>query len=344
MNKSSKEKLKVGLTYDLISEHKSEDDEPPDSYAEYDREETINYISLALKSNNCDVELIGNFFKLFQRISSTDLNSFPDIIFNIAEGKKGRNRESQVPILLEAFSIPYVGSDGLTMGITLDKYIFKKLMFAYSILVPKGFSIPNLSVYKEKYEDIKNLKLPLFVKPRYEGSSKGITENSIIEDFNKLEDQVDKIINLYHQPAIIEEFIYGYEFTVAIIGNSNPMVFRPVQVSINGNKKLGNLYYMNRMVYNNEVSYLYPPSCSKKTEEEMVKIALEVYRIVDCKDFGRVDFRVDEDGNVYVLEINPLPAISKSDVFGLLAEKLGFGYEKMIMMIFNSAVERLNLL
>ena len=151
----------VGLTYDLKTDYTFKKDDPPDANAEFDHPSTVDVIAKAIESNGFKVERIGNVSNLLEKIDSLKV----DIVFNISEGLSGRNRESQVPILLEMANIPFVGADALTLGLTLDKIIAKKIFIAEKIPTPKFFEVKTTEALK----DTDHLKFPLIVKPRFEG-------------------------------------------------------------------------------------------------------------------------------------------------------------------------------
>lgn len=327
----------VGLTYDLKTEYEFKEGDPPDANAEFDHPSTIDLIANAIKSQGFKIKKIGNVTNLLEKINN--LNDI-DIVFNISEGLTGRNRESQVPILLEMAGIPFVGADALTLALTLDKIMAKKIFISEGIPTPKFFEIKNL----EMFNTIEDLKFPLIVKPRSEGSSKGLTENSRVENIEELKKQSEYIINTYKQPALVEEFISGQEFTVVIIGNENPEVMPIVQIKIDGKLKLNDKFYTFARVTSDRLEYICPARISDELNRKITGIALRTYKAVECRDFGRVDFRVDNEGNPYVLEINPLPSLSSEDTFQIVARQTGITYEQIIGKILNYALERHNLL
>jgi D-alanine-D-alanine ligase len=325
----------VGLTYDLKSEYKFKPGDPPDANAEFDHPSTIGVIARAIEANGFKVERIGNVVNLMDKIGSLKA----DIVFNISEGLTGRNRESQVPMLLEMARIPFVGADALTLGLTLDKVMAKKIFIADGIPTPKFFEA-NSSL---EIRNMNHHRYPLIVKPRFEGSSKGLSESSRVENREELMKQIDYVVSTYKQPALVEEFISGQEFTVAIVGNGCPEVMPVVQIKIDGKLKLNEKFYTFARITSDRLEYICPAKISAELRDTLSALALKVYKSVECKDFGRVDFRVDNDGKPYVLEINPLPSLSTEDVFKLIAESIGITYEQMIGKILQSALKRHNL-
>ena len=322
----------VGLTYDLKTDYKFKEGDPSDANAEFDAKSTIAVIAKALEKGGNKVVKIGNVNNLLEKINHLSV----DIVFNISEGLYGRNRESQVPILLEMKGIPFVGSDGLTLGATLDKVIAKKIFLAEGIPTPHFMEAKDT----QSLDNLDHLKFPLIVKPRYEGSSKGLSDQSRVENKTDLKKQVEFIVENYHQPALIEEFISGSEYTVVIIGNDPPEVLPPVQIKIDGRFKLEDKFYTFARIKSDRLEYVCPENMPKELKEKICDLALRSYLALECRDFGRVDFRVDNSGKPYVLELNPLPSLSSEDVFMTIAKRMGVSYDSLINCILNCALER----
>lgn len=325
----------VGLTYDLKTDYEFQEGDPPDANAEFDHPSTIDVIASAISACGFNVKKIGNVSRLLENINSLGV----DIVFNISEGVSGRNRESQVPILLEMAKIPFVGADALTLALTLDKVMAKKVFIADGIPTPRFFEVKTI----EELINTDHCKFPMIVKPRFEGSSKGLSEKSRVENKDELQAQVKFVVDTYKQPALVEEFISGQEFTVAVIGNDPIETMPVVQIKIDGELKLDDRFYTFARISSDKLEYVCPAQIPAALEKKISDFALKTYRAVDCRDFGRIDFRVDNKGNPYVLEINPLPCLSTEDVFMVIAKRLGVSYESMIGRILNSALKRYNL-
>ena len=325
----------IGLTFDLKTDYQLKDNEPADVNAEFDHPQTIDLIVQAIESCGHQVKRIGNAFELLKNLDNLDV----DIVFNISEGLEGRNRESQIPVILEMKGIPFVGSDGLTLALTLDKLMAKKIFLAEGIPTPKFFEVKQT----DALINTNHFKFPLMVKPRFEGSSKGIDLDARIDNLQELIKRIDYIINIYKQPALIEEFIRGKEFTVAIVGNNPPEVLPPVQIKIEGELNLGDKFYTFGHISSTTLEYVCPAQIEKDLEDRLKELAKRACQAVDCRDFGRVDFRLDERNNPYVLEVNPLPCLAAEDVFMLIPNVLGITYPQMIGRILESAFKRYNL-
>ena len=326
---------RIGFTYDLKTDHEFQAGLPQDAYAELDREETIESVRKAIESGGHEVVKIGNVRNLLSKIHNLDV----DIVFNLCEGIGNRNRESEVPVILDLYKIPFVGSDGLTLGLTLDKVMAKKAFISDGVPTPKYFvADENTMLF-----NFDSMKFPFIAKPRHEGSSKGISESSIVSDKKMLRVRVAELSRLYHQAVLVEEFIRGAEFTVLVIGNEAPEALPPVQIKIAGRLEAGELIYTSRRLSSTEIEYICPAKVSKSLQKKLCKIAVQAYQSVDCRDFGRVDIRVDKKGHPYCLEINPLPSLSLEDIFPLTAEASGMTYKQLILKIIDIALKRYGL-
>ncbi|MDD5574154.1 MAG: ATP-grasp domain-containing protein, partial [Candidatus Omnitrophica bacterium] len=233
--------------------------------------------------------------------------------------------------------VPYVGSDGLTMSLTLDKAMAKKVFLSEGVATPKFF----LADESYDFNNLDSMRFPFIVKPNHEGSSKGVSDSSVVSDRAALERQVAEMSRLYRQPALVEEFIRGGEFTVLVIGNREPQGLAPVQIQITGHLEAGDLIYTSRRLDGDDIVYVCPPKVDEMLRRKLCETAVRAYKAVGCLDFGRVDFRVDESGNPYVLELNPLPSLSSADVFPLIAQAEGMTYNGLILKIVDAALERI---
>ncbi len=323
--------MKIGLTYNVKSEYVFQPGDPPDANAEFDHDDTIGVIEHAITSGGHEVVRIGNAKALLQQMERVQTL---DLIFNIAEGTGGRNRESQVPIILDMLHVPFVGADGLTLGLTLDKVMTKKILVAEGIPTPKFTELRDVSASWKV-----DLTYPLIVKPRCEGSSKGGRKTSLVNTPEELAKQAQWLIDTYHQPALVEEFIEGREFTVAVIGNDPPEAQLVVQIRLDGQLDLGRLFYTFEHIRAG-ADYVCPAPIDAALTKRLQEVAVKTYEAVESKDFGRVDIRVDRHDQPYVLEINPLPSLSTEDVFMLLSKIKGISYATTINRIVDAALVR----
>jgi D-alanine-D-alanine ligase len=341
--------LRVGLTFDLKPANAERNPSSKsnfginDYFAEHDTEETVSLIENALKSRGHEVIRIGPAKELLKRALALKC----EIVFNIAEGLSGRNRESEAPAILEAFGIPYSGSDALTLSLSLDKAISKKIFTYYNIPTPPYFECAN----KKDIFVPKGFSFPLIVKPRHEGSAKGIEPDSKVDDAGTLKKKIRGIIEAYGQPALIEEFISGWEFTVGIIGNDRPAgggseVLPVVQRHVESKTGLSSHVFEKAGIDKKYLKYRDLLEISPEIESRIKDYAITVFRGLDCRDFARLDFRVSESllsrgkPAIYLLEINPLPSLAQDDYFAMTAELSGISYDDMVNSILGAAVQR----
>ena len=326
-------KLRVGITYNLRKEFSQRENQPIDLLEEFDSEETIDAIREVLEAEGHEVIKLGGDTGLIDRLRQTPVN----IVFNIAEGLEGRNREAHIPALLEILNIPYTGSDPLTLSVTLDKAMAKRIIMSHGIPTPRFKKV-------ERMEDLEGLDLryPLFVKLCYEGSSKGVRLDSKILSSQSLEEKVRSLLSVYDSPLIVEEFIKGPEFTVGVLGNEHPSVLGVMQIEIKGKPPGESIYSLEiKREWQEKVRYHCPPLIDQTLMKKIEEVALRSYRALDCRDVSRVDIRVGEDHTPYFLEINPLPGLSP--VYGdlvIMARSVGWDYGRLVKTIFHQALKR----
>jgi len=278
------------------------------------------------------------YFKLYR------LRKKIDLVFNIAEGLHGKDRELQIPAILEMLKIPYTGCSPLTQGLILDKAKAKEIFIKNKIP-----TLPFQIFKSEKQLLEKKLEFPLFVKPVAEGSSMGITNESVAYDIKELKKQTKKIINVFKEPALLEPYLEGREFSVAMLGN--PPVILPI---IESNHQLLPKKY--RPFDSLEVKWYFeeqghadylicPAKIDKRLEKKIKNICFDVWDSLDVLDWCRIDIRCDKKGNPYVLEINSPPGIippevSTASYFPLVARKAGIEYENLLLKIIETAIKR----
>lgn len=330
-------KLRVGITYNLKKDFHCRENQPVDLLEEFDSEETIDAIRNVLEAEGHQVIKLGGDIGLIDRLRQTSI----DIVFNIAEGLQGRNREAHIPALLEFLNIPYTGSDPLTLSLTLDKSMAKRVVSSENIPTPRFRKV-------EKMEDLNGLDLryPLFVKLCYEGSSKGVRLNSKTLDLPSLEEKTRWLLENYGPPLLVEEFVMGPEFTVGILGNEDPSVLGVMQIEIKDNPPEEAIYSLEiKREWEEKVCYHCPPPVDSQLLKKIEEVALRSYRALECRDVSRVDIRVGKDGVPYFLEVNPLPGLSP--VYGdlpIMARRMGWDYAMLVKTIFHHALKRYGLM
>jgi D-alanine-D-alanine ligase len=230
------------------------------------------------------------------------------------------------------------------MGMTLDKTTAKKIVQHHGVKTAEFkyvYSADEIDSFKGWFKTI----VPVIIKPAYEGTSKGISQESICHDFDAIKQRGKWMVGKYpNQPVLIERFIKGYEFTVALVGNdSETEVLPPVQITIQGKADLGEDFYTHARVESNDIKYVCPAQVDTKMDVQLRQIAINAYKALDCKDFGRIDIRVDYNDAGYFLECNPLPNLGLIDVFPLVAEATNRTYDQLIGHILITALKRYNL-
>jgi len=323
--------LVVGISYNL---KKGIPSDVEDAEAEYDSYDTIEAISNVFKAQGAKVAALEADSNFVERLKDAQV----DIVFNIAEGTYGRGREAHIPSILNFLNIPFTGSDETTLCLSLDKALTIRYLSTFQIDTP-AYCVINSCDYKTDF----NLKFPLIVKPDYEGSGKGISDLAVVENEEQLNSMIERELQNYKQPILVEEYIEGREFTVGILGNGPEMyVFEPMEICCLCDKGKNGIYSYNvKKNYKKYVEYKCPSSLDRVTAERMKNIAAKIYTALDCRDFSRIDFRLSEDGVIYFIEINPLPGLAPgySD-YPMLAEFCGMDYQTLILSILNSAIKR----
>ena len=316
---------------------------PPDAFADFDHIETIDSIRAALETDGhqtCFIQADGNLpFALKEEQ--------PDICFNIAEGLGGDAREAQVPALLEMLNIPYTGSRVLTNGISLDKTLTKRIWRDRRLPVApfQEFTIGDEPLRAE-------LNFPLFVKPAREGTGMGVDNNAIVKNEKELRERAMYIINSYQQPALIETFLPGREFTVGILGRPDAKLYSrnpewyekdgfhrfPV-LELDSSRSVTPQVY-SQAAKSKEVGeegapgYFCPAEIDPELEKKLKHFALRAHQLLYALDVSRTDIRLDEDGNPRLIEINTLPGLTPnySDLC-LQAKAESIRYEDLILEI-----------
>ena len=341
--------MKVGLIYNMRWENTEESLEPPggifsDSQAEWDSPETIAAIQSALRQRHevIPINAASDALEMLRK-------NRPDIVFNIAEGGAGPCREGHIPSILEYLGIPYTASDPLTLNICLDKSRTKE------ILTYHGFPTARFHVVTDQDLSCNSLKYPLVVKPLYEGSSKGIYNNSLVRTREEMIERTSWLMQSYDEPALVEEFLPGREFTIAILGNgARARVLPIVEILFDSLPEEVN------PIYSFEAKWVWDQSCNplnifecparidEELKMEIEKLCLGAYRVLRCRDWCRVDVRLDAEGRPHILELNPLPGIlpkpEDNSCFPKAARAAGMSYDQLINEVLDIACERYGLL
>ena len=361
---------RIGFAYnqkpDLVDESATElpnvDEEPPsrgslatfvvpsrlaaadDEYAEWDSAESIAAVERALARHGQVIRLEATD-DFPQRLRETR----PDIVFNIAEGLRGPNREAHVPAICEYYGVPYSGSDPFTLALCLDKARTKEILRAHDIPTADWFLVRTVTDVTSLLA--RTLSFPLFAKPVHEGSSKGITERNFISSLDQLRPVVLDLLERYQQPVIVERYLAGAEFTCGVLGNGSEGRVLPI-VGMN----FGSLPEGALPIYGYEAKWVWdraerplqifecPARIPESLRAEIERVVLRTFDALGCRDWSRVDVRLDGDGRVNVVEVNPLPGIlpdpADNSCLPKAARAAGLDYDALIGSCLQAAAAR----
>jgi D-alanine-D-alanine ligase len=336
--------MRVAVTYNMKRGESEEAQEPPgsrsDRQAEWDAPETVAAVVSALEER---YEVIP--IDAAEDVYSALKNSRPELVFNMAEGGFGPCREGHVPSILEYLDIPYTASDPLTLNLCLDKARAKEILAYYGIRTAKFRVIDSDS------GDLGGIGCPAMVKPLFEGSSMGIRDNSLVQSDEEMRDRIRWVVGEYNQPALVEEFLPGREFTVAILGNGSKARVLPI-VEIKFDSLPGGV----NPIYSYEAKWIWdtaanpleifqcPAALSPELKADIENLCLDAYRILRCRDWCRIDVRLDGRGKPNIIELNPLPGIlpkpEDNSCFPKAARAAGMNYSQLINRVVDIACER----
>jgi D-alanine-D-alanine ligase len=325
----------------VIADEIGDDDEPPlDFLAECDSDETIQAVASALRERH-EVVGIEADEEAYPRLRETQ----PDFVFNIAERLHGPSRESHIPVLCEILGLPYTGSDPLTLGLCLDKSRAKEILSFHGIpnaafrTIEPGQAIPS------------DIALPAIVKPLFEGSSKGIQDRSVVRTRAELEARVAEVVGVYKQPAIVERFLTGREFTVGVLGSWPAMEILPI-VEVD----YGSLPAGANPIYSYEAKWVWdtpdkpldifhcPADLDPGLRARIEAAVAATCRVLRIKDWCRIDVRLDEAGEPNIIEVNPLPGIlprpEDNSCLPKAARAAGYTYQDLILRVVEEAKGR----
>lgn len=340
--------MNVAFTYNVKHNHPSVDLKQQIDL-EFDSPKVINEIVKILTELGHTVYKVEADEKAYIKLKK--LKSKIDIVFNIAEGKTGDARESQIPLFCEVLQIPYTHSSPSTHAITLDKQFTKwVLQGAKVVKIPESQTITN-----KDYEIDKSLKFPLIVKPNKEGSSKGILDKNVVKNLPDLTKRIEEISENFTKEIIIEEYIEGREFTVSVLGNNGdtrvlPIIEQTFDFLPKGMSRIASL----------ELKYLYewdkkkiqdicvcPAKIDKKLEQEIIDTSKQICKVLDVRDASRIDYRLSENGELYFLEINTLPGLNPDpeapSYYVISAQVGGLSFKDLLGQILGFAARRFKL-
>ena len=325
--------MRIGLTYDLRSEYLAAG-YTEDETAEFDREETIDAIDAALQRLGHATDRVGNARQLVERLAA---GRRWDLVFNIAEGMIGIGREAQIPALLDAYGIPYTFSDPLVMSLTLHKGMTKRVV--------RDAGVPTCDFdVVEHPDDVAHIRFgpPYFVKPVAEGTGKGVSPKSIVRRRKDLPEACRLMHETYRQPVLVERFLPGREFTTAVIGTGRQAeVLGTMEVLLLADAEQQVYSYHNKENFEALVRYRLVQPADDPLVADIEDIALRAWRVLGCRDAGRLDLRCDKRGRPQFIEVNPLAGLhpEHSDL-PIICGLVGVSFERLIARIIASAEHR----
>jgi D-alanine-D-alanine ligase len=337
--------MRVGFTFNMKRGEPEDPQEPPgrtrtDAQAEWDTPETIAAVQSALAERHevIPIDAGGDAYESLK-------TARPDIVFNIAEGSSGPCREGYIPSILEHLRIPYTASDPLTLNLCLDKARTKEILAYY------GLPTSRFRVVREANFSFNSLHYPLMVKPLYEGSSIGIRNDSLVRNRQEMRDRVLFLLNTYDEPALVEEFLPGREFTVAVIGNNGDTRTLPIVEILFDSLPQGV-----NPIYSYEAKWIWdrtenplkifecPARLSAELQADIEDACLRAYSVLRCRDWCRIDVRLDAAGRPHIMEMNPLPGIlpkpEDNSCFPKAARAAGMDYSQLINTVLDIACKR----
>jgi D-alanine-D-alanine ligase len=338
---SSKAGMEATLDHRRSNEKREEEDEPPlDMLAECDSDETIAAIQQTLQERY-QVFLIESDDKAYNRLKRLR----PHLVFNVAERVFGPNRESHIPTVCEMLGIPYTGSDPMTLGICLDKSRAKEILSFHRIPNPPFWIVESAA------EIPSTIKLPAIIKPLYEGSSKGIKDNSVVRTPRELFERIHEVTSLYKEPVIVERFIGGREFTVGVLGSAPDLEILPIVEIDHSQLPLGAT-----PIYSYEAKWIWdrpenplkifqcPAAISADLRQRIEHLVTRTCSVLRIKDWCRIDVRLDEAGTPNILEVNPLPGVlpnpDDNSCLPKAARAAGYTYSGLIHRVVDEACKR----
>ena len=264
----------------------------------------------------------------------------PDVIFNFCEGYRGSARnEMHVAGIWEMLGIPYTGNPALTLGVAQNKVLSKQIFESRKI------STPPYEVFTSEPRRT-SMRYPLIAKPASEDASLGISHDALIHNLEELQEKVHFLLRLYHQPVLVEKYIEGREFNVAILGQFPPKTLPPSEIDFSALRK-GEPHitsYEAKWIESHPMYRKTPSVCPapilSELRTKLKNTALQVYRVLNGRDYGRVDFRVNAAGKVFVLEYNPNPDLSPDSGYVKGLKAAGISYEDFVNLLIDFAYQR----
>jgi D-alanine-D-alanine ligase len=328
-------RLAIGIVYELFDAYPRRPDDPHDAHVEYEPEATLLALEAAIARLGHRAVRLGRPHDLLDAAAKGDLAI--DAALSIAEGYGTRNREAWAPVLLEMMGVPQLGSDALTRSLSLDKAWTRAVVAEAGVPVAEGCSVGS-AAEAESVDPPGGF--PCFVKPRWEGTAKGIDLQSRVTSRAELVAAVARVALRYRQPALVEHFLAGPEYTVTVIGNDPPHALPVLQRALEVQTRIG-IHAVETQ--GTSLAHVIPGSLDAALEAELATLAIRAYDALGCRDFARADFKCDDAGRPVFLEINTLPTFAPDASFGILAALSNRSHEELIAEVLALGLRRLGL-
>lgn len=282
------------------------------------------------------IPLQRSMFNFLRRIKELDV----DVVVNLCEGFFGKPQwEANVAAVMEVLHIPFTGNGSRTLALCQDKHQAKAILSSFNLPVAPSQLITSA-------EEMVDLRFPVIVKPNSEDASLGVHPESVVHDAEALAVQVKRIIERYNQPAIVEEFIDGREFNVAILDDGEPRALPVSEIDFSGMPEgypricsYEAKWYPDHILYQTT-----PPVCPARIDDELRErlqtLALNAFRVMGCRDYARVDFRMSAAGEIFILEVNPNPDISLDAGYARALKAAGIDYADFWKKMIENALRR----
>ena len=297
---------------------------------------TVRRVVDALESSGHDVAVLDGDVTLLGELgrflgADPGYDEPDGLVFNMAYGIQGDCRYTHVPAMLEMAGVPYTGSDPLGHAVSLDKAVAKELM------LQAGIPTPPHVVMAGAGEPFRGLAFPLVVKPRHESTSYGLR---LVTDREELDRAVARIGARYRQSALVEAYVEGREVCVGLLGNDPPEVLPPVELDFSARETRVVTVEDKFHRREDEPARICPAPLERRLATRVREIALATFRACRCRDYARVDIRVDRAGRPWVLEVNSMASLGAGGSYVLAASEAGYGFEELVARIVEVAVER----
>lgn len=321
--------MNIGITYETREDFSFSSTDW--RYADFRTAAGITYIKRLFEMRGHHVTLIGSYKKLLQYLNNKQYFEL-DIVFNASEGIKSRNREGWVPSLLEMYGVPYVGTDAYGLSLSLNK-IHTKIICKYL-----GIKTPDFYEIKDN-NDINllhnNVHFPCILKPSCEGTSSGVI---LIENAVDFKDKAQELLDTYNQTILCEKYIEGRELTVSLIGNGKSLRSLGVVETVRSSGKKIGIYGIEEKF--TDICKKKIPILNDEISSQLIEASKKIHRYLGCLDYSRSDFRLDSDGQIYFLELNPIPDLAMDSSYPMCCELQGIPFGDILEEILQHALSR----